>query len=527
MIMIFIIPKEIQLVLEQCTNKVGKFNGKKFKSLLTENINNFLTYYNINWRTLYYNWRNNKNFIRLCPECNGIPNYGNEFCSNKCASNSEKIKQKRINTSIKNYGVDNPSKSKIIKDKVKQTSIERFGDYYSKTDEYKERCKQTCLDHYGIEHYTQTDEFKERSKQTCLEKYGVEYYTQTDEYKERYKQTCLERYGVENLAQSDEIKEKIRNTFLSKYNVDNPAKLEFYKNKQVFTYRKNNYSKIIQKLYNKNVIIDMPIEEFCSSNVITYKCLICGNIWTTTNYHEICCQNCAKSNTSFKEKELVLYTKSIYDGLVIENDRKLLKNKELDIYIPSKNLAIEFNGIYWHSDIFKDNDYHLNKTNLCKKHNVGLIHIFESEYSLNADACKSIIYNEIHKSLNSYENCILHKISSYEYNIFIEKNWFLYETDINDTASYYGLFLNDTLLSVCKVIDYKIFVYNKLYAGNLIKYYIDFIRNNKLRLIVDISKDITDYQQYGFIEVNTLEPTKIDYNLYTVYNCGYKEFIYE
>lgn len=68
-------------------------------------------------------------------------------------------------------------------------------------------------------------------------------------------------------------------------------------------------------------------------------------------------------------------------GIHIERHNKnILNGQELDIYIPEKKIAIEFNGTYWHSDIQKDKNYHQNKTIECAKHNIRLIHIFEYEW---------------------------------------------------------------------------------------------------------------------------------------------------
>lgn len=67
---------------------------------------------------------------------------------------------------------------------------------------------------------------------------------------------------------------------------------------------------------------------------------------------------------------------------IVENDRTIIGPKELDFYIPDYNLAIEFDGIYFHSELTggKNKNYHLNKTVGCNKSGVRLIHIFETEY---------------------------------------------------------------------------------------------------------------------------------------------------
>ena len=104
-------------------------------------------------------------------------------------------------------------------------------------------------------------------------------------------------------------------------------------------------------------------------------------------------------NTKYKnkgvskgEKEVVTFVKSISKGEVIENDRNIIAPKELDVYIPEKNFAIEYNGLYWHSeggDCYSD--YHLNKTKMCMNKGIRLLHIYENEWRDKQDICKSMI----------------------------------------------------------------------------------------------------------------------------------------
>lgn len=65
---------------------------------------------------------------------------------------------------------------------------------------------------------------------------------------------------------------------------------------------------------------------------------------------------------------------------VIINDRKVLNGLELDIYIPSKNMAIEYNGSHWHNSERKDITYHQDKTIEAAKAGIRLIHIFDYEW---------------------------------------------------------------------------------------------------------------------------------------------------
>ena len=71
----------------------------------------------------------------------------------------------------------------------------------------------------------------------------------------------------------------------------------------------------------------------------------------------------------------------------IYNDNKY----ELDIYIPSKNLGIEYNGNYWHSDIYKNKNYHQNKSLYFKEKEIQVFHIFEYEWFNNKEILLSLI----------------------------------------------------------------------------------------------------------------------------------------
>jgi len=92
-------------------------------------------------------------------------------------------------------------------------------------------------------------------------------------------------------------------------------------------------------------------------------------------------KRCPKCFGSFSraEKEVAEYIRSF--GLnVIENDRIIISPLELDIIIPEKKIAIEYCGLYWHSDLSKDKYYHTNKLMACNKMGYRLITLFEDEW---------------------------------------------------------------------------------------------------------------------------------------------------
>lgn len=149
------------------------------------------------------------------------------------------------------------------------------------------------------------------------------------------------------------------------------------------------------------------------------------------------------------EKELQDYIKTLIDkNKIIFNNKKLVKGLEIDIYIPSHKLAIEFDGLYWHSELKgKGKEYHLYKTEECIKQGIHLIHVFEDEWRYKKDIVKSRIKN--HLKLTSKRifarKCIIKEINNKDKNIFLNSNHIQGE----DKSKFkYGLFFNEELVSI-------------------------------------------------------------------------------
>ena len=88
------------------------------------------------------------------------------------------------------------------------------------------------------------------------------------------------------------------------------------------------------------------------------------------------------SPTSSTERELIQYIKTFYNDEILTSVNNILENKlfELDIYLPNINLAIEYNGIHYHSiEMGKPKDRILKKSIQCRNKNIRLIHIYEFE----------------------------------------------------------------------------------------------------------------------------------------------------
>lgn len=120
------------------------------------------------------------------------------------------------------YGCRNPLGAKEVRDKVKQTNLERYGAEHNwgKGSTVWETIKETNRQKYGTDYVVQSDYFKEKAKETCLEHYGEEHPMWSEEVKAKVRQTCMERYGVPNVrCKGSPVLEKLKQICLEKYGV--------------------------------------------------------------------------------------------------------------------------------------------------------------------------------------------------------------------------------------------------------------------------------------------------------------------
>ena len=420
--------------------------------------------YNVEWRK-YLKLENNKE-KHSC---------GSKECTN----------QKRKETSLNKWGVDNPMKSKIVKKRLENSLLEKFGvDHYSKTNEFKEKRKETSLNKWGVDHYSKTDEYKEKIKNTSLERYGVDNpsksekiknkskrtnlerwgvdnYAKTNEFKEKIKETSLNKWGVTSYSKSEECKEKVRLDNIEKWGVDNPMKLNKVKEKIKETnlerYGVDNYTRTKEYLEKTketnlekwgNEIInnselfrnefykiskDINYIKHIVDNISLFKCDCDKNhefeINSSQYYNRIrqnipLCIVCHPIGDLkyVKEKELFNFIQSIYSGEIIQSYRDGL---EIDIYLPDLNLGFEFNGLYYHSNKFKENNYHIKKTKYFKEKGIRIIHVWEDDWIYKRDILESQIKNWLGLTTNKIfaRKCYVKEIKDSKIvTKFLEKN---------------------------------------------------------------------------------------------------------
>lgn len=212
--------------------------------------------------------------------------------------------------------------------------------------------------------------------------------------------TNLIKYGVDNVSKNKDIQQKIVNTNLKKYGVNNVSK-----NKDIVNKIKNiKFEKELNdwkiKLNNSNIKIeyldndDILISGYCDEHetfIIKRQTLYSRyyrqtleNVCTVCNPINENVSNVENDLRNFIEKELLFNTEKIQ-----------IDGKEIDIFIPKHKLGIEFDGLYYHSNLFKDKNYHLHKTNVAEDAGISLLHIFEDEWLNKKNIVKSIIKSKL------------------------------------------------------------------------------------------------------------------------------------
>lgn len=178
-----------------------------------------------------------------------------------------------------------------------------------------------------------------------------------------------------------------------------------------------------EKFKTDNLSFDKVSYE-SSKTKVTMVCKIHGDFEIIPNNFLMgkSCPKC-KVNISKAEQEIADILKAHFPDLE-QSNKKVLEGKELDIYIPSKKVAIEYNGLYWHSELHKDKNYHLDKLNSCKDKGVKLIQIFEDEWLNKKEIVLSRLFNILgitEKTIYA-RKCEVRQVDSKTVTKFLEEN---------------------------------------------------------------------------------------------------------
>jgi len=235
----------------------------------------------------------------------------------------------------------------------------------------------------------------EKTKETTLKKYGVSSYFQTDEFKEKSNVTKSFRWGDRNYNNS---KQRVT-TNIERYGRGNGNGL------------RQNSCPPLEELYDLNYNKGMKAHEIAEIFGVTQKTIYDWFRQIGLEY-KIHAPDHQKLQRNFAE---------LLPSGFITNDRKIIYPLELDIYYPEKKLAIEINGLYWHSE---DRQRHLNKMNHCNEKGITLLQFWDYEIIEKRDIVLSMIHHRLgmNKTIGARQCIIRTDISNEEYKNFLNEN---------------------------------------------------------------------------------------------------------
>lgn len=254
-----------------------------------------------------------------------------------------------------------------------------------------------------------------------------------DETKEKRRHTVQKTYGCYNIMQETSINNKRLSTNNIRYNGTGfgsniTAKKSYNTIDEKFNgilgFKKHVGNLQKQKTIDKYPDVIDHKNDFwiCKcTNPSCDKCVdkifeISPNIYyyrVDNNYEKCTKLNPVSHRSSELENKFKTYIKEIYKGCIIENDRKILDGKEIDIYLPDLKLGFEFNGDYWHMNPrFYNADAYMSCRNqyayeiwnrdaekavLAESKNIVLVIVWEHDWNSN----KENIKNEIRQIIES------------------------------------------------------------------------------------------------------------------------------
>jgi hypothetical protein len=346
---------------------------------------------------------------------------GRTYLCRKCAPkffDYKKRNEKSKVTLMKNYGVDNPLKNPAIKKKVEETSLKRYGET-SIT-----RANRAFKAKYGNINPVDIPGVLEKIKETSLARYGVACILATKENQEKAKRAAKEVYGHES---------PLLGAALTHNNCRDVVELA---------------NLIADYLDNSKMAANSPsVEEKFKvegTTILRYLRMIKRD-------------DLVKSYTitSSAEYEIVEYIKSLYTGTIIQNDRKTIlgekgKFKELDIFLPEKNIAIEYNGSAWHSEYLSSDPKRTHKKyQKCKELGIALYTIWDFAWETRKQQYKKFIKNLIIEKPKIYAKDTTLTIDQENLKTFVSENHL--QGIGKPGSSYYGLMHNNKIVMAISI----------------------------------------------------------------------------
>ena len=332
--------------------------------------------------------------------------------------------------------------------------------------------------------------------------------------------TTFSRHGARHYSKTAEYQYKFKSTLDQKYGVTNPGQIESNKASRARKKQETFYNSMKEKFQHATAAF--AFEEYTRSSDCTlrWSCKYCNlKFQSCVSYKEPKCPACfPKGNNggqSSVEKAVLDEIQKFYYDNIVENSRKIIKPKELDLFFPRKKFALEINGIYWHSEKHVPANYHQHKYQRCSSLDIKLLMVTDHEWHTKKDCVLSFIQRKLGLAQKFYaRKCSISEISTSVANEFFEKHHILGKTN----ATYnLGMFYNKTLISALSVtsVDHTTVEISRYSSAGvvvggfarLIKVLKNQFKLHNIRVCEDLRYGTSDiYTTVGFHLVETTKP---------------------
>lgn len=316
---------------------------------------------------------------------------------------------------------DKENKKCICGSKRKFLSIEKgYQEFCSLSCSNKhtvDRIRKAKEEKYGDPNYNNTKKFKDSiSKKTEFEK---------KKSLEKRRKTKTEKYGDPNYTNSKKASKSRTKTIIK----DKNGFIQMYDVEIIECQENSSYKIRCKKCGEESHVLNSRFNSRLRKG--QDPCVKCNNI---------------ASGTSNQEEEIAQFIESL--GIkVTRGDRKELEGHEIDIFIPSKKIGFEYNGLFWHSEFRVDKNYHLDKQEKAANKGISLIHIWEDDWERKREIVKSRILHLLGKTKEKIHprKCLLKEVPYKEALTFLNENHIQGFCPFQKSI---GLYYSDKLVSI-------------------------------------------------------------------------------
>ena len=286
---------------------------------------------------------------------------------------------------------------------------------------------------------------------------------------------------------------------------------EEHSNKVKISKRNNNFEFHVALFLENKISVLSTKSEYISEGLFKIKCNLCNKEIDRYIGKQVL-HNCDYCNIKSKEQLKIREFLENKNIICRENDRKQLWPKhEIDIFIPKNRLGIEYNGLYWHSELKGiDKNYHLSKTSQCEEKGIHLLHIFEHEWlnQIKQQIWKSIILGKLglNKTIGA-RKCKIINLTSIQTSTFLETNHL--QGNINSSIRI-GLEYEEELVAILTISKPR---YNKKYDWEITR----FASKKGINVVGGFSKLLKYFRTYNTGSIITYADRRFsEGNLYKV-----------